>query len=592
MIAKHVAMRSQGKSDFAGLVNYITDKQSKEHRLGQVRLTNCEARSIRDAISEVLATQFANTRAKSDKTYHLIVSFRPGEQVDAKTLASIEDCICEGLGFGEHQRISAVHNDTDNLHVHIAINKIHPKRNTIHEPYYSHRALADLCGAMEQDYGLQQDNHTPRRQGAEARAADMERHAGIESLIGWIKRECMDELKTAQSWSQLHQVMSANGLALKARGNGLVVVASNDVTVKASTLGRDFSKPKLEARFGPFEPGQTQQTSPRRTYRKEPVRLRINTTELYAKYKAEQATATANKTAALEAARQQKDRRIGHAKAKGKARRAAIKLTGSGKLTKKLLYAQASSALKADIDAILKQYREERTAIYEANARRTWADWLKQKAQQGDTEALAALRAREAAQGLKGNTLRGEGQTKPGYTPVIDNITKKGTIIYRAGSSAVRDDGDRLQVSRGSGQAAVQSALRMAMERYGNRITVNGSPEFKARVIRAAVDGQLSVTFADPGLEQRRQSLAKSQSKTDGKARSGRAGVPPIGQCPPSMRRNRLQTLSQLDALSFEKRASRAPIQSKPSEQERRKARLRAEMDAKKAKRQKKGRSL
>ena len=43
MIAKHVPMRSLGKSDFAGLVNYITDEQSKEHRLGAVRLTNCVA---------------------------------------------------------------------------------------------------------------------------------------------------------------------------------------------------------------------------------------------------------------------------------------------------------------------------------------------------------------------------------------------------------------------------------------------------------------------------------------------------------------------------------------------------------------------
>jgi hypothetical protein len=27
-------MRSLGKSDFAGLVNYVTDAQSKDHRLG------------------------------------------------------------------------------------------------------------------------------------------------------------------------------------------------------------------------------------------------------------------------------------------------------------------------------------------------------------------------------------------------------------------------------------------------------------------------------------------------------------------------------------------------------------------------------
>ncbi|ATG74491.1 conjugal transfer protein TrbI [Zobellella denitrificans] len=591
MIAKHVAMRSQGKSDFAGLVNYITDKQSKEHRLGAVRLTNCEAHSVRDAISEVLATQFANTRAKSDKTYHLIVSFRAGEQVEAETLAAIEDRICEGLGFGEHQRISAVHNDTDNLHIHIAINKIHPTRNTIHEPYYPHQTLAELCEAMERDYGLQRDNHMPRRRGAEARAADMERHAGIESLIGWIKRECLDELKAAQSWGELHRVMRYNGLELRGRGNGLVVMAGDDVMVKASTLGRDFSKPKLEARFGPFEPDQAQQARPRRQYRKDPVRLRVNTSALYARYKSEQATAAANKTAALDKARRQKDRRIEHAKMNGRARRAAIKLAGGGKLTQKLLYAQASSALKADIDAIHKQYREERQAIHEAHGKRTWADWLKREALQGDAEALAALRAREAAQGLKGNTLKGEGRAKPGHAAVIDNITKKGTIIYRAGSSAVRDDGDRLQVSRESDQTGIQNALRLAMERYGDRITVYGSPEFKARVIRAAVDGQLPVRFADAGLERRRQALANSQGTTGVQERAKRSGVTPIGQESPPMRRNRLQTLSQLDALSLGNKAVSTPTPPGPSEQERRKAKLRAELDAKKARRQSKGRA-
>ena len=104
MIAKHVAMRSLGKSDFADLAKYITDAQSKDHRLGLVAVTNCEAFSVRDAITEVLATQHTNTRAQGDKTYHLIVSFRAGENPDADTLKAIEARICEGLGFGEHQR--------------------------------------------------------------------------------------------------------------------------------------------------------------------------------------------------------------------------------------------------------------------------------------------------------------------------------------------------------------------------------------------------------------------------------------------------------------------------------------------------------
>jgi hypothetical protein len=79
VIAKHVPMRSLAKSDFAGLVEYITDEQDKAHRLGQITATNCEAATMQAVIGEVLATQRQNTRAAGDKTFHLLVSFRPGE---------------------------------------------------------------------------------------------------------------------------------------------------------------------------------------------------------------------------------------------------------------------------------------------------------------------------------------------------------------------------------------------------------------------------------------------------------------------------------------------------------------------------------
>ncbi|MCG7988211.1 MAG: relaxase/mobilization nuclease domain-containing protein [Candidatus Thiodiazotropha weberae] len=588
MITKHVPMRSLGKSDFAGLVDYITDEQRKEHRLGEVRLTNCEACSLRDAISEVLATQFANTRAKSDKTYHLIISFRAGEQINASTLAAIEDHICKGLGFGEHQRISAVHHDTDNLHIHIAINKIHPIRNTIHEPYYPHHKLAELSQHIERDYGLQQDNHTPRRRGAESRASDMEHHAGVESLIGWIKRECLDDIKEAQSWEELHQVMRDNGLELRTRGNGLIVAANDGTMIKASTLGRNFSKPKLEARFGPYEHNQTQKTKPCRKYRKDPIRLRVNTTELYARYKAEQQVVASNKTMALSKAKQGKDSQIAYAKTKGKARRAVIKLAGGGRLTKKLLYTQASSSLKTKIDKIQQHYRAKRQAIHDTHRRLTWADWLKQKALKGDKQALNALRAREAAQGLKGNTIKGRGRATPGLTPVIDSITKKGTIIYRSGTSAVRDDGDKLQVSRQATGQTVAAALRMTMERYGNRIIVNGSPEFKAQAIQSAVDSQLPITFADPGLEQRRKAMQNSQTVAKSKTKVKRPGIPLISKLPPSHRRNGLRTLSQLEVM----RTGAVKIEPIPDKQEQRRAKIQAELAAKKAKRNNKGLTL
>lgn len=360
---------------------------------------------------------------------------------------------------------------------------------------------------------------------------DMERHAGIESLIGWIKRECLDEIKGAQTWQALHQVMHDNGLELRERANGLVIEAGDGTMVKASTLARELSKPKLEARLGSFEasPERQKRTKAKRQYQKNPVRMRVNTTELYAKYRGDQQTLASAQRAALEKAKQHKARKIEQAKKSSRLRRAVIKLMGDGRFAKKLLYAQAHHALRTEIDSINKRYQKDRQNCYDKHKRRTWADWLKKEALQGNSEALAALRSREAAQTLKGNTMQGKGKAKPARAPEVDNITKKGTIIFRAGKTAVRDDGNRLQVSREATREGLQEALRMAMQRYGPRITVTGTVEFKAQIIRAAVDSRLPISFADPALESRRQALLNKESihaRQDGQDR-GRTGRGP-----------------------------------------------------------------
>jgi hypothetical protein len=95
MIAKQVPMKSVKKSDFAELVKYITNAQQKAERVGGVTVTNCQSDRPDAAIIEVINTQVQNTRAESDKTYHLIVSFR-GDEPDETTLKAIEARICEG----------------------------------------------------------------------------------------------------------------------------------------------------------------------------------------------------------------------------------------------------------------------------------------------------------------------------------------------------------------------------------------------------------------------------------------------------------------------------------------------------------------
>ena len=126
MIAKAFRMRRRGTSSMRRLVEYITSEHGKKHRIGEIMIANCTYESPELAMREMLVTQARNNRATSDKTYHLLVSFRPGEDPTPDTLRKVESAVCRKLGFEEHQRIAVAHRDTDSVHLHIAINKIHP----------------------------------------------------------------------------------------------------------------------------------------------------------------------------------------------------------------------------------------------------------------------------------------------------------------------------------------------------------------------------------------------------------------------------------------------------------------------------------
>lgn len=98
---------------------------------------------------------------------------------------------------------------------------------------------------------------------------------------------------------------------------------------------------------------------------------------------------------------------------------------------------------------------------------------------------------------------------------------------YRAGGSAIRDDGVRLAVSRGVSEVGLEAALRVAIERYGNRLTVTGSDEFKERIATVAAFKRLPVSFVEPSVESRRQSLAGSRSvQSSNVGLSGRVDEP------------------------------------------------------------------
>lgn len=523
MIAKHVSMRSQRKSSYIDLVRYMCDPQNKLERVGTVTITNCHSLDMEDAVLEVTATQYRNMRCASDKTYHLILSFRSGEEPDPATLRQVEERICAGLGYAEHQRISAVHHDTDNIHIHLAINKIHPTKLSVHAPFNDYKTLNTLCQTLEEDLHLECDNHDSQQRAKSGRAADMEHAGGVESLTGWVRRECFEQIQRTDSWETLHQVMQDNGLAMHLRGNGLIISDGKGTVIKASSVSRDISKTKLEQRLGPFLPCNTEQRKPpQNTYQPRPMRSRMDTDELYTHFQSEQISIATTRAAALKQARENRDHSINAAKRKGALKRAAVKLSGADYVAKKALYNLISKALIEQIEQARLQYHQDRERLTEQHKQRNWHEWLQYQATRGNHYALKALRARDSARGLKGNTVAGPtvtaNTTLSGLQP--DSITKQGTLIYRIGNASIRDDGKALQISKDAPSDALLAALTAAIQRYGQTLSVNGTSAFKTQVAELVAERRLPIQFKDHALEKERLALLAGNRLQSRKPRS------------------------------------------------------------------------
>jgi Relaxase/Mobilisation nuclease domain len=101
--------------DWRRTADYILDRKGAGERVDAIRVTNCANEEPGLALAEIASIQDRNTTSKTDKTYHLIVSFPPGETPTPAQLHDIEDTLCAAIGLADHQRISAVHNDKERL---------------------------------------------------------------------------------------------------------------------------------------------------------------------------------------------------------------------------------------------------------------------------------------------------------------------------------------------------------------------------------------------------------------------------------------------------------------------------------------------
>lgn len=265
MISRRIARKPEN-DNYRRLANYIADANRGGEKCLLTWCSGCWAGDDYElAIQEVADTQALNTRTLKEKTYHLIVSFRPEDEarLTPATLKEIESELAKTLGFEEHQRHCGVHKNTANLHMHVAYNMIHPEKLTRHDPFRDYHTRDRACRELEKRFGLTVDNgrHQERSQGRSRlgdRAATVEAYTGQQSFEGYATGHRIDilaSLERAGDWQALHRTLALLGLEIKPHGNGLVIKNRHGKhTIKASRLDRSLSKGELEKRFGPFQP--------------------------------------------------------------------------------------------------------------------------------------------------------------------------------------------------------------------------------------------------------------------------------------------------------------------------------------------------
>lgn len=297
MIAKRVARRSL--SSYAKLANYIAGANDPGEKLDDLWIRKCGSEeNIQDldlAILDIEHTQSLNTRSKSDKSYHLVISFRD-EKPSAEALRDIEQEFAKALGFADHQRVAATHQNTDNFHMHIAYNKIHPKTLKVLNPGLDFKTLEKTCRSMEKKYGLKIDLGKEDKKGKDLlspKAKDFEAKTWEQSFEGYVKEQKVALIKVrdqSKTWDDLHRGFADYGLEINKRGNGLIIQERiSQRAMKASGLDRSFSKVELEKKFGEFQAvDKTNKITPKNRYQRQPVTKDPKQSIVWDKYLAKQ----------------------------------------------------------------------------------------------------------------------------------------------------------------------------------------------------------------------------------------------------------------------------------------------------------------
>ncbi|NWC89949.1 relaxase/mobilization nuclease domain-containing protein [Pseudomonas reactans] len=516
---------------------------------------------MESASAEMASVAAQNARVK-DPVYHVVLSWAPGENpTDQEAFASAHYAL-KAVGMSDHQYVFAVHRDTDNAHVHIAVNRVNPDTFKAVYPdrdYYNlDRAMRELelANGWQEVEGvfsiferegkkvIDWTSKAPDSKGKRpSKASEMERYDGSESFFSYVRNEPRKAITAALkreslTWQAIHHLLAQFNLEIREKGQGLAIfdLSSQTTTpIKASDLHEDLSKSRLIKRLGDFQAPRPVEVQPSVKYDKhKPLKrdpkeredrrqaradARRTLRERYQAYKKSFVTKRLNPADVK--------KRFALIAEQAREQRSKVKASKGSAAAKKAMYSVIAFETLRERERLKVEIQRDRDELRHdpLNKTRTFRVWVEEQAAAGDDAAISQARGwaysekrmqkeiQDAAKDERRNGLRHDVEADPVAKSDVVGMTFKvrrsGSVHYQntRGEDRFIDQGRSVHVLPGADvdRAAVAAALAFAKEKYGGRFELTGTDEFKKLAIEVLAEYKIPVTLNNAAQEAARK---------------------------------------------------------------------------------------